>query len=245
MKEIIEKYKWWGIAIVCILIFFCVKSCNSTQVDQLHGENRILKEQVKKAQNGIKILEESRTKLKDSIKLEDNKRKEEQKLFKEKVLASEERVKKLKTENTKAKDKIKNISLEAVAQELNNTYDSKDAIATTNSIDMKGSMPYQVLETIADANTCEETIKEKDVQLEVKDSLNSSLEKDKVALSLSLNTTERSLSAYKDLNKIQTEYNQNTEKENRKLRAKSFFNKILIPVAGAVGIFIGFQVERR
>lgn len=230
--------------IFLLMIFLATKSCNRQTLDELHGKNEALKEQVKKAQDGTAVIEKERSRLKDSIRVEDIKRKEEQKQLKEKALLSEDRVKKLEEENKKAKSKIKNLSLIQVAEELNNNYGTKDAVATSNSVDIKGSTPYLILETISDANSAQEVIKEKDVQISVKDSLNSSLEEDKKALSLNLFSAEKSLNSYKEVNKLQSEFTKSLEKENRKIRRQNTFNKILIPIAGAVGVFIGVKTSR-
>lgn len=246
MKEFLTKNKTsiiTGVIFISI-IFFAAKSCNRKALDELHGKNEALKEQIKKAQDGTAVIEKDRLRLKDSIKLEDIKRREEQKQLKEKALASEERVKKLEEENKKAKSKIKNLSLIQVAQEINNNYGTKDATATSNSVDIKGSIPYLILETIADANSAQEVIKEKDVQIGVKDSLNKSLEEDKKALSLNLFSAEKSLNSYKEVNKLQSDLTKSLEKENLKIRKQNTFNKILIPVVGALGVFIGVQANK-
>lgn len=246
VKEFLIKNKTSIIIgiIFLLIIFFTLKSCNRQVLDELHGKNETLKEQVKKAQDGTAVIEKERIRLKDSIRVEDIKRKEEQKQLKEKALLSEDRVKKLEEENKKAKSKIKNLSLIQVAEELNNNYGTKDATATYNSVDIKGSTPYLILETISDANSAQEVIKEKDVQLSVKDSLNSSLEEDKKALSLNLFSAEKSLNSYKEVSQLQSELTKSLEKENRKIRRQNTFNKILIPIAGAVGVFIGVKTTR-
>lgn len=244
MQEIINKYKWYAVGIIILLIFFSAKSCVRTQTDELHGKNKQLEVQIKKLKDGVTTLEASRLRTKDSINSENDKRRKERKEFKKKILASAERIKQLERDNSKTKSKIKNMSLEEKAKELNETYGSKDATATSNSIDIKGVMPNLILETIADANTCSEIVKEKDGQLVIKDSLNSSLSKDNEALSLNLFSAEKSIKGFKELNQIQEELNTSLQKENKKIRVKNTLNTILIPVVAIISIYVGYKLAK-
>ncbi len=244
MQEIINKYKWYAVGIISLLIFFSAQNCARKQMDELHGKNIILKEQVKKLQDGTATLEQLRLKQKDSIKVENAKRQKQQKDLEQKAIASAERVKQLEKENGKTKEKIKSLSLVSVAKELNETYGGNNAVATSNSVDVKGSMPYQILETIADANTCNEIVKEKDVQISVKDSLNSSLKEDKNAISISLFSAEKSIKSYQDLNQAQTDLNNSLQKENKKIRLRNTLNKILLPVAVGLGAYGGYKLAK-
>lgn len=246
MLEIVNKYKWKIVAVLIILliILFSAKSCNSKQADELAGENKILKQQTEILKDGLNTAEKNRLKQKDSIRLENIKREEEQKKLEKKALDSENLVKKLEAENIKTKKEIKNLSLVGVADEINKNYNTKDATATSNSIDIKNSTPYLILETIADANTAQDIIKEKDIQISSKDSLNSSLKEDKKALTLNLFSAEKNLNSSRELNQLQTNLNNKLEKENKKLKTKNTFTKILIPVVGAIGVFIGTQTGK-
>jgi hypothetical protein len=244
MKEIINKYKWYAVGIISLLIFFSAKSCIRTQIDELHGKNKQLEVQIKKLKDGVTTLEARRLRTKDSINSENDKRRKERKELEKKVLASAERIKQLERDNSKTKSKIKNMSLEEKAKELNDTYGSKDATATANSIDIRGSMPNLILETIADADTCSEIVKEKDSQLVIKDSLNSSLSKDKNALLFNLFSAEKSIKGFKELNQIQEEFNTSLEKENKKIRVKNTLNTILIPVVAVISIYGGYKLAK-
>lgn len=247
MLEIVNKYKWKIITVLIIafIIFFSAKSCNSTQTDKLAGENKILKQQTEILKDGLNTAEKNRLKQKDSIRIENIKREQQQKALEEKALASENRVKKLEAENIKTKKEMKNLSLAGVADEINKNYNTKDATATSNSVDIKGSTPYLILETIADANTSQDIIKEKDIQISSKDSLNSSLKEDKRALVLNLFSAEKNLNSSRELNQLQTNLNNNLEKENNKLKTKSWFNKMLVPIGIGVGIFTGYKLGNR
>lgn len=246
LKEFLIKNKTSIIIgiIFLLIIFFATKSCNKRQLDELHGKNEVLKEQVKKAQDGTAVIEKDRIRLKDSIKLEDIKKEERIKSLSEIAEKSKNKVKELEQQNSEAKKKIRNMNLVEVANTLNSNYGSKDATATSNSLDIKGSMPYLVLETISDANTAQYVIKEKDVQLGVKDSVILVKEQQLKSSSVLLFSAEKSLNSYKEVTQLQSELTESLEKENRKIRRQSKLNKILIPLASAAGLYIGVKTNR-
>ena len=143
----------------------------NTQINQIRGENKILKEQVKIAQDGVRTAKEERLRLKDSIRFENAKKEQKIKELSNKIASSEGKVRHLQANNAKTKKEIKNLNLVGVARELNNTYGGNNATAKEKSVDVAGNLPYQILETVADANTCADVVKEKDAQLNAKDSM--------------------------------------------------------------------------
>lgn len=246
VKEFLVKYRVGIVVIVviCLTLFFMAKSCNRQQLDELHGKNEALKEQVKKAQDGTAVIEKDRIRLRDSIKLEDIKKEERIKSLTQIAEKSKNKVKELEQQNSEAKKKIRNMNLVEVANTLNSNYGSKDATATSNSVDIKGSMPYLVLETISDANTAQDIIKEKDAQISAKDSVIVVKDEQLKSSSVLLFSAEKSLNSYKEVSQLQSKLTESLEKENRKIRRQNTFNKILIPLAGAAGIFIGVKTSR-
>lgn len=244
MKEIVDKYKFIFFLVFCAILFFSTKSCVNRQANELRGKNEQLKDQVEKLQDGVKVSEQNRLRLKDSIKSEDIKKEQKLKKLSEKVNSSENKVKELQITAQKDKKKIKNMSLVAVADTLNVIYGGKNAVANENSIDIKGSLPYQVLETVVDANVAQDIIKEKDLQLTSKDSVILIKDSQLKNSSILLTSTESSLNSHKELNRLQSDLNKSLEKENSKIRAKNTLNKILIPVAVTVGVLIGNKVAK-
>lgn len=242
--EQINKFKWWIIAGIIIVILFCVDSCVGKQIDQLHGENKILKEQITQAKDGLKVSKQERLRLKDSIRAE-NAKKEQKIKEQDKVIAeSKDRIAILERKTSKAKEIAKNKSYEAVADTLNVIYGGKNAVATANSVDMKSSLPNQILETIIDANECSEIVKEKDIQLVAKDSVIGIKDGQLKDSALNLFSAEKEIKKHEELDKLQTDLNKNLEKENKKLRTKSWINKILIPVGVTIGAFVGYSVAK-
>ncbi len=246
MNEIVNKYKnYLLIGVVILSVFFAAKSCNASKVDQLNGENKVLKKQVEVMKDGARVEETNRLKQKDSIRLENIKKEAKIKALAEIATKSENKVRELQASNTEKKKVIKNLSLAGVAQELNTVYNRQEATATSNSVDIKGSMPYLILETVADANTASQIIKEKDVQIGAKDSVITVKNDQMKGLSLNLFSAEKSLDSYKELSQLQTDLNKNLEKENSKLRTKNWFEKALIPVAAVAGFWIGAKTIKK
>lgn len=241
-KQIIGEYKYLLAGLIALAIFFSVRSCVNTQSDFLQGRISALQNEREKLQDGAKVAETERLRLKDLIRLEDIKAKEKLKNLEEQKLASEDRVKFLEQEAKKSKSEIKNMNLVEVANTLNEVYGGNNAVATSNSVDTKGSLPYQILETVVDANSAQDIIKEKDKQLVNRDSVISVKDTQIKSSTLNLFSAEKSLKASQDLNRLQTELNNSLEKENRRVKRKNTFNKILIPVAGAIGIWSGYKL---
>jgi len=242
VKEIVNKYRWPALGVVLVLIFFGVKSCVNNQQKFQAGKNEATKEQAKKLQDGVKVMNEALIILIDSIRKENDKKERLINEFQKKAKDSEKKVIALQESNKKQKEVIRNKNLVEVAEALNGNYGSKDAIATPNSVDIKPPMTYQILETIADANTAQDIIKEKDVQLSSKDSVVNLKDQQIRDKDISLKATEKSLDSYKELNVLQTNLNNGLEKENSKLKTKSWLEKALIPVSVGVGFWLGTKI---
>lgn len=242
--EQINKYKWWIVAGIAVFILFSAKSCTQRQIDQIRGENKILKEQVTQAKDGLKIANIERLRLKDSIRVENVKKEQKIKEQAKIITESKGRIAILERNTSKAKQIAKNKSYEAVADTLNVIYGGKNAVATSNSVDMKGGLPNQILETVIESNSCQDIIKEKDIQLVAKDSVITVKDNQLKDSSVLLFSAEKEIKKHEELDKIQTDFSKNLEKENKKLRTKSFLNKILIPVGVAVGAFVGYSVAK-
>jgi len=242
VKEIVNKYKWPALIIVLVLIFFGVKSCVNNQQKFQAGKNEVLKEQVKKLQDGVKVFELDRLRVRDSIRQENEKKERLINEFQKKAKDSEKKVIALQESNKKQKEVIRNKNLVEVAEALNENYNSKDAVATPNSVDVRPPMTYQILETIADANTAQDIIKEKDVQISSKDSVVNLKDQQLRDKDITLKATEKSLDSYKELNVLQTNLNNGLEKENSKLKTKSWLEKALIPVSVGVGFWLGTKI---
>lgn len=240
-KQTINGWKYVIAGVIGLLIFFSVRSCVEKQRVVANAMVKSLEKQVEKAKDGTQVALQEQARLKDSIKLEDIKKKEKLKEFAEKQLASEEKVKLLELEAKKAKQQVKNMNLVQVAQSLNEIYGGNNAVATSNSVDTRGSLPYQLVETAIEVNSVQDIVKEKDKQITVKDSVIYIKDQQLKDSSLNLFSAEKTVNSYRELSGLQTELNKNLEKENSKLRTKSWLNKMMVPVGVAIGILIGRQ----
>lgn len=108
--EQINKFKWWIVAGIAVLILFSVKSCTQQQIDQLNGENKVLKEQVTQAKDGLKASKRERLRLKDSIRKENIKKEQKIKELLQIVVVSNDRIANLQRQTSKAKQIAKNKS---------------------------------------------------------------------------------------------------------------------------------------
>lgn len=242
MQEVIQKYKQYITAgLILAVIFFSVRACNNNQLQKTAGENKILKEQVKKEKDAFDIIEAKRLREKDSIyKKIAEKEKEVQKL-KDKISQSDFKIAELEVKAGKDKVKIKNMSLQKVADTLNVIYGGKNAVATDKDISVKNQLPNQLVETVVDLNLTKSVITEKDKQLIVYDSIVSAKDKVISGKNMLLDSAEKSLKESKELNNLQTNLNTNLEKENKKLKTRSTLDRILVPISLAAGIFIGVK----
>lgn len=239
VKELVNRWKLLLAGVVALVLFFSVRSCVNTQSSFLQGKIASLEEQVGKSKDGLKVAETERLRLKDSIRLEDIKAKEKLKNLQEQKVASEDRVKLLELEAKKAKEKVKDMNLVQVASTLNEIYGGNNATATSNSVETKNSLPYQLVETAIENNSAQDIIKEKNQQLVNRDSVISVKDSQIKSSALNLFSAEKSLQASRELNQLQTNLNTDLEKQNKKLKTKNLIDKIIIPVAAVAGFLIG------
>lgn len=239
IKQKINNWRYVIAGVVAIIIFLSVRSCVEKQRAVANAMVKVAQEKVDKALDGTAVAEREKARLRDSIRLEDIKKRAKLKELQDKQIASEEKVKTLEKETQKAKDQVKNMNLVQVAQSLNQIYGGNNATATSNSVDAKGNLPYQLVETALDNSSAKDIIKEKDLQLKGKDSTIVIKNQQLKDASLSIFSAEKTADTYKELSGLQTELNKNLEKENKKLRTKSLIDKIIIPVAAVAGFLIG------
>jgi len=237
-KSTINKYKSQLIVGVCIIALLSLLNCNNNKYQQLRGEYEVLKEDYKIKKDDLIIAETSRLRVKDSIRLEDAKKEATIKHLSEVAQKSRDRIKALEALNIDKKKQIKSLTLDGVAKELNENYGGSNATAKEKSIDISGSLPYQVLETIADANTAQDIIKEKNVQLSSKDSIISVKSSQLRDSRVNLFSTEKQIDHHKILEETADKNIKNLENQNKKLRVKSTISKVLIPVAFGLGYLI-------
>jgi len=242
-KELIGRYKYLLAGITTLLIFFSVRSCVNKQSAMLAGIISNQKEQIAKLEDGVKVSENDRLRIKDSARLEDIKAQKYIASLQDRIKNSENKVNSLETDAKKAKEKVKNLSYSESAKEFNEIYKTNNAEALTTGVNLKNNLPNLVLETVVGANYAQDIIKEKNTQLFAKDSIILNKDSQLKNSSLVLQATEKSLKDNQELNKLQKEFSKNLEKENKKLKQKNTLNKILVPAAAVLGIIIGVKTS--
>lgn len=237
MKQFIDKYKYGILAIVLVVLFFVARSCENNKYNQQKGENKILEKEVQKAKDGLVIAEQARKKQKDSISTENIRKEQKIKELEEELKNSENKVSDLNKSAQKIREKIKNMSYIKVADSLNVIYKTKNAVADDNGVDLKGDLPNKVLSSVVDANIYYYLSVEKDSQLKSKNDILQVKDQQLIDKSLLLVSAEKSLEESKQLNQVQTDFTDGLKKENKGLRNKNVFNKILIGVLGGALIY--------
>lgn len=241
MKEIFNRYKYILAVIFIVLLFFTAKSCENNKFNQLKGENKILKEQVEKAKDGTKVAESENSRLKDSIKKETAEKEAKIKDLQEKLIKSQNTITQLQISAEKTKEKVKNMTYKAVADTLNKIYKTDNAVADSSGVTLKGNLPNLVLSSVVDAETYKYLYAEKDNQLKVKDDILLIKDSQLKDSSILLISAEKKAETYKELSEIQSEFIKNLEKENKSLKRKSIFDKLIIGTAAG---FLIYQAVR-
>ena len=222
-----------------LILLLTVQTCNNNKYNQLKGEHKVLEKQYNAQKNVIKTTEEKRIKEKDSLNKEILKRELSNTNSKNKISELQRKIEQVKSNRIAPSS-----SYVEIAKEYNEIYSTNQAVATNNSVDLKGDLSFRVLENVYDANECQEIFKLKDEQMTEQSNIISNLEKDKAGLNFQLKSSENSINEYKSLNDIAEDNINNLKKQNSKLKTKSVFNKILIPVAFIGGGFLGYRLAK-
>ncbi len=245
MREIINKYKYPILAIIIIILFLSVKSYVNKHQLILQGENKVLKEQVQTLKDGVEISEQNRRREKDSItKVFDKKQKEIEDLSK-KVLQSEKKIAYLTNKNIKNKERIAKLTHKESAKEFNDIYNTNNAKATYTGVELQKDLPNLVLETISDANYCQEVVAEKDNQIEAKNEQLKLKDEQIEEQSILLNSAEKEIEQRKLLENAQNNLIDTQQKENNKLKTNKWLdNYILKPLIFVGGVYLGTQIVK-
>lgn len=239
-----KDFKYYFIAIGAVVLVLFLRGCANDSFQQSKGENSVLEKQVKKEKDGLQLEKERRLREKDSINKKIAEKDKEVKQLKDKLSQSDFKIAELELKLGKDKLKIKNMSLVKVADTLNSIYGGKNATANSSDISVKGNLPYQLVETAVENSFSKNVIKEKDKQLVVFDSIVSAKDKIISNKDILIVSAEKNIDKAEQLQKAQEDLNKGLEKENKKLKKRNFLDKVLIPIAGAAGVFAGLQLAR-
>lgn len=235
----------YGLVLVVLLVtFMSVKSCINNQQKILQGENSQLLKQVEQLKEKTVIVEEERVKQRDSLNQQISKKEGSIKSLSVQVAQSRSRLKNLQKENEQNKVRVRQLeSYKLLADEYNEIYETKSAVATDKGVELQKDLPYLVLEGLFDAMHCQEVVEEKDKQLSL---TNTQLEYRESQLDykdLIIADSEYSLQAHKALIEAQENLTNGLQRENKKLKKGRWFEKWVIrPLIFGGGIFLGSQL---
>ena len=237
--KVMEKYKNYIIAGVVLLTFIIYYYYNSNMHQQLKGEYKVLEKQYTTKKELLNTLEIGRKKEKDSLDTV--------------ILAREGENQKLRLHNKNLQDKIDGIKkrpfkvptdIKTSTAYYNKEYKTEENIVVENKVGLGLITSTAVITDLEEGKKCEEIIPLKDEQLKDKDVQITNLEEDKKDLITKIGSAEKTIEVDKELQKLAKENIKNLEKQNSKLKTKSFLNKVLIPVVAVVGALIGIQITK-
>lgn len=234
-----EKYKNYIIVGVVLLAFVSYYNYINNRYYKLKGEYVALENQYNMKKEIINTLETDRKEEKDSLD--------------KVILVREEENQKLKLRNKNLQDKIDGIKkrpfkaptdIKTSTAYYNKEYKTEENTAVENKVGLGLITSTAVIADLEEGKKCEEIIPLKDEQLKGKDVQITNLEEDKKDLITKITSAEKTIEADKELQKSAEENIKNLEKQNSKLKTKSFLNKILMPVAAIAGALIGIQISK-
>lgn len=227
-----------GVVIVAILLLVW-QNYNNNKYQQLKGEYNVLKEQYEAKKDGVAVAETNRLKEKDSL-IGENKILEDLKdKSNAKIASLENKIKDRETQGAKSKEKIKNYSLVQVAKEIDSIYQVKQATVVDNSVNLEGDLSKRVLQTIYEAEECQDVVADKDNIIVEQKTIIVNSEKMIDNFEVVVDSAEKQIKQQKELQELADKNINNLEKQNKKLRTKSAVGKILTGIGIIVGIILG------
>ena len=227
-----------GVVIIAILLFVW-QNHNSNKYQQLKGEYDVLKEQYETKKDGVVIAETNRVRERDSLVGENKILEDLKEKSNAKIASLEKKIKDRENQGTKSREKIKNYSLFQVAQEIDSIYKVNQATATETSVNLEGDLSKRVLQTVYEAEECQDVVTDKDSIIEEQKTIIVNSEKEVVNVGAMLDSAEKQIKQQKELQELVDKNINNLEKQNKKLRTKSTVGKVLTGIGIIVGIILG------
>ena len=227
-----------GIIMVLVLLFVW-QNHNNNIYQQLKGEYDVLKEQYETKKDGVVIAETNRVRERDSLVGENKILEDLKEKSNAKIASLEKKIKDRENQGTKSREKIKNYSLVQVAQEIDSIYKVNQATATETSVNLEGDLSKRVLQTVYEAEECQDVVTDKDSIIEEQKTIIVNYEKEVVNVGAMLDSAEKQIKQQKELQELVDKNINNLEKQNKKLRTKSTVGKVLTGIGIIVGIILG------
>ena len=237
--EKVKQYKYQIIIALLAIAFIVFYNWNNNKFQELQGEYNILEKQYTAQKENIILLEEYRKKEKDSLTKAISEREAENKKLRLRERTLQDKIDGIKKRPFKVPTDLKT----SVAY-YNTQYKTDENEVVGDKVGLGISTSTAIITDLEEGSKCEEIIPLKDEQILNRDIEIVNLNKDKEDLSVLVLSAEKTIEADKLLQKSAEENINNLTKQNKKLKTKSFLNKVLIPVAAVVGGIIGVQIAK-
>ena len=224
-----------------LVLLFVWQNHNSNKYQQLKGEYDVLKEQYETKKDGVAVAETNRVRERDSLVGENKILEDLKEKSNAKIASLEKKIKDRENQGTKSREKIKNYSLFQVAQEIDSIYKVNQATATETSVNLEGDLSKRVLQTVYEAEECQDVVADKDNIIVEQKTIIVNSEKMIDNFEVVVDSAEKQIKQQKELQELVDKNINNLEKQNKKLRTKSTVGKILTGVGIIGGIILGVQ----
>jgi cell division protein FtsB len=246
------NYKRISLVLLILVILLIIPHfCNNT--DRLQGQYDILKKQLSEQKELINKVEQKRIKEKDSLMFQISQRE----VFNSFLTAENGG---LKQENKDLKNKLKYVSnrtskkikgLENLVTYYNSRFkvtDNKvieDRVGLTEETASDISWELEEYDKISEMVVIQDSIiKNSESVIKNQDTIISNLNEDKADLSLVISSAENEITERKKLQEIAEENIEVLEKQVKKQKRKTLWNKILIGVGTVGGFLLGTQISK-
>ena len=233
MKEIKLDYRKITIVLVILLIMLTtVTTCVGEKLSVLEGEYKVLKSNYEAQKSVVSNLSSERQKEKDSLNFIISQREVENNF-----LRSENERLKGSIEDIKNRKPVVPIGLDGLVEYFNNRYKTKNNKVVENKVGLVEEVALDVAVELQEGDKALEIVPLQENIIKNQDITISNLEKDKVDLKTQISSAEDLIEEQKKLNEMADKNINSLEKQNKKLKKRNFWNKVLV-IGGSVGGFL-------
>jgi cell division protein FtsB len=230
------NYKRISLVLLILVILLIIPHFCNSGTDKQYD---ILKKQLSEQKELVNKLEQERLKEKDSLMFQISQR-EVSNSF---LTAENNNLKdRIKTLNNRTNKKIK--GLENLVAYFNDRYKVNNNVVVENKVGLTEETASDVTWELEDYDKVVEVSTLQESVIKNQDTVISNLNKDKVDLSLVISSAENEIIERKKLQEIAEENIGNLEKQVKKQKRKTLWNKILIGVGTVGGFLLGTQISK-
>lgn len=228
MKDWLKRNYLYIIGIILGLLL--AHNCANDREKELNGENKQLKEQLKKQREELLTQEENRRALKDSFSREIKKIKEKEQILTENNRNLQNKVVDLQKKLNKSKEIISNYTYEQSSLAFNARYGKGSSVFTDTSVNLLKTTPQKTLSELAEKDVLQEEVKIKDEIIVNKDSIIDGKNKVIDLREKEIVEAEKTISMQKETLETSEKLNDNANKQIKKLKVKNTVKSLLIPI---------------